>query len=103
MVDGQVCQAHQWVALLIMEILLGKEGVLCFREGFDGIVQRDGRIWTMDGRLFNFNDSIFSWLLFCGDNCLSFWFFKREGKLESEKDNCDILVIGQYEPKSSQI
>ena len=44
MVDGQVCQTHQWMALLIMEILLGKGGILCFRECFDGIVQRDGRV-----------------------------------------------------------
>ena len=48
----------------------------------------------MDGGLFNFNNFILSWLLlFCVDNCLSFWLFKREGKLESEKDNCDILVM----------
>ena len=60
LVDGHVCQTHKWMALLIMEILLGKEGVLCFREGFDGIVQRNGRVWSMDNTLFNFNDSIFS-------------------------------------------
>ena len=59
MVDGQVCQTHQWVTLLILDILLGKEGVLFFRDGLDGIVQGDGRIWTMDGSLFNFNNSIF--------------------------------------------
>ena len=59
MVDGQVCQTHQWVTLLILDILLGKEGVLFFRDGLDGIVQGDGGIWTLDGSLFNFNNFIF--------------------------------------------
>ena len=79
LVDGKVCQTHEWMALLVMQILWGKVGIFFFRDGLDGIVQRNGGDWSMDGGwLFNFNDSIiFSvFLFFCVDNCLSFWLFK---------------------------
>ena len=61
LVDGKVCQTHKWMmALLVMEVLRRKIGILFFRDGLDGIVQRNGGDWNMDGGLFNFNDFILS-------------------------------------------
>ena len=59
LVDGKVCQTHEWVALLVMQILWGKVGIFFFRDGLDGIVQWNGGDWSMDVGLFNFNHSIF--------------------------------------------
>ena len=58
--DGEICQTHQWMILLILKVFLGKEGVFFFGEGLDGIVQwNSGSVWSLDGRLFNFNGSDF--------------------------------------------